>query len=105
MLADTSIEKGRSLDLFKESFLIGVKNLEAEVVKGWRTEAGETPIPVDAEGQIFFTSPWPGSFHHPAAAVFNAAKERWTLSFFEAVNFGAFVGIPPHAAHLAAHHK
>ncbi|MGQ9484958.1 MAG: (Fe-S)-binding protein [Desulfosoma sp.] len=30
----------------------------------------------------------------PAAAVFNAAKENWTLSFFEAVNFGAFVGDP-----------
>jgi hypothetical protein len=30
----------------------------------------------------------------PAAAIFNAAKENWTLSFFEAVNFGAFVGDP-----------
>lgn len=30
----------------------------------------------------------------PAAAVFNAAGGDWTLSFFEAVNFGAFVGDP-----------
>jgi Fe-S oxidoreductase len=30
----------------------------------------------------------------PAAAIFNAAGEKWTLSFFEAVNFGAFVGDP-----------
>jgi Fe-S oxidoreductase len=30
----------------------------------------------------------------PAAVVFNAARENWTLSFFEAVNFGAFVGDP-----------
>jgi Fe-S oxidoreductase len=30
----------------------------------------------------------------PAAAIFNAAGEDWTLSFFEAVNFGAFVGDP-----------
>jgi Fe-S oxidoreductase len=30
----------------------------------------------------------------PAAAVFDAAGENWTLSFFEAVNFGAFVGDP-----------
>jgi Fe-S oxidoreductase len=30
----------------------------------------------------------------PAAAVFNAAGENWTLSLFEAVNFGAFVGDP-----------
>ena len=30
----------------------------------------------------------------PAAAIFNAAGENWSLSFFEAVNFGAFVGDP-----------
>jgi Fe-S oxidoreductase len=30
----------------------------------------------------------------PTASIFNAAKENWTLSFFEAVNFGAFVGDP-----------
>jgi len=30
----------------------------------------------------------------PAAAVMNAAKERWSLSYFEAVNFGAFAGNP-----------
>ena len=33
LLADTSIEKGKSLELFKEGFLEGLKNLEAEVVK------------------------------------------------------------------------
>jgi Fe-S oxidoreductase len=30
----------------------------------------------------------------PAARIFNAAGENWSLSFFEAVNFGAFVGDP-----------
>ena len=33
------------------------------------------------------------SIIHPAV-VFNAAKENWTLSYFEAVNFGAFLGDP-----------
>ena len=28
----------------------------------------------------------------PAAAIMNAAGERWTLSVFEAVNFAAFLG-------------
>jgi len=28
----------------------------------------------------------------PAAAIMNAAKENWCLSYFEAVNFGAFLG-------------
>jgi Fe-S oxidoreductase len=95
MLADTSIEKGKSLDIFKESFLAGVKKLEAEVVKKWRLEAGETAIPVDVEGaDILYVALAGAHSIIPAAAVFNAAGEKWTLSFFEAVNFGAFVGDP-----------
>ena len=95
MLADMSIERGRSLDLFKESFLTGIKNLEAEVIKKWRMEAGGTAIPVDVEGADLLYVALAGAHSIiPAAVVFNAAKERWTLSFFEAVNFGAFVGDP-----------
>ncbi|MGD9031179.1 MAG: (Fe-S)-binding protein [Desulfobacteraceae bacterium] len=95
MLADTSIEKGKSLDLFKEGFLTGIKNLEAEVVKKWKMEAGETAIPVDVEGANLLYVALAGAHSIiPAAAIFNAAGEKWTLSFFEAVNFGAFVGDP-----------
>ena len=95
MLADTSIEKGKSLEFFKEGFLQGIKNLEKEVVKKWRTEAGEAAIPLDVEGADLLYVALAGAHSIiPAAAVFNAAGEKWTLSFFEAVNFGAFVGDP-----------
>jgi len=95
MLADTSIEKGRSLQLFKEGFLAGIKNLEEDVIKKWRIKAGETAIPVDIEGADLLYVALAGAHSIiPAAAVFNAAGENWTLSLFEAVNFGAFVGDP-----------
>jgi Fe-S oxidoreductase len=95
MLADMSIEKGESMDLFKEGFLTGIKNLEGEVVKKWQSESGETVIPVDVEGADLLYVALAGAHSIiPAAAVFNAAGENWTLSFFEAVNFGAFVGDP-----------
>jgi len=95
MLADTSIEKGKSLELIKQGFLEGVKRLEAEVVQKWRIEAGDTAIPVDVEGADLLYVALAGAHSIiPAAAVFNAAGENWTLSFFEAVNFGAFVGNP-----------
>ncbi len=95
MLADTSIEKGKSIDLFKDSFMQGIKRLEAEVVSKWKMEAGETVIPVDVEGADLLYVALAGAHSIiPAAAIFNAAKENWTLSFFEAVNFGAFVGDP-----------
>jgi [DsrC]-trisulfide reductase subunit K len=95
LLADTSIEKGKSLDIFKESFMIGIKNLEKEVVKKWKMEAGETAIPMDVEGaDLLFVALAGAHSIVSTAAVFNAAGENWTLSFFEAVNFGAFVGDP-----------
>jgi Fe-S oxidoreductase len=95
MLADLSIEKGKSLEIFKEGFLTAIKNLEAQVVEKWKTEAGQTPIPVDREGADMLYVALAGAHSIiPAAAVFNAAKENWTLSFFEAVNFGAFLGDP-----------
>ena len=95
MLADISIEKGRSFELFKEGFLQGIRNLEAEVVKKWQTEAGTAAIPIDAQDADLLYVALAGAHSIiPAAAVFNAAKENWTLSFFEAVNFGAFMGDP-----------
>lgn len=95
MLSDTSIEKGKSLEFYKESFLTGIKNLEAEVIEKWKIEAGDTAIPVDVEGADLLYVALAGAHSIiPAAAIFNAAGENWTLSFFEAVNFGAFVGDP-----------
>jgi len=95
MLADMSIEKGKSIDMFKEGFINGLKRLEDEVVAKWRMEAGEAVIPVDVEGADLLYVALAGAHSIiPAAAVFNAAGEKWTLSFFEAVNFGAFVGDP-----------
>jgi Fe-S oxidoreductase len=95
LLADTSVEKGKSIELFKDGFLDGVKRLEAEVVEKWQTEAVQTGIPVDVEGADLLYVALAGAHSIiPAAAIFNAAGENWTLSFFEAVNFGAFVGDP-----------
>lgn len=95
MLADTSIEKGKSLEFFKEGFLEGIKRLEAEVVEKWRGQAGVKAIPVDVQGADLLYVALAGAHSIiPAAAVFNAAGEKWTLSFFEAVNFGAFTGDP-----------
>ena len=95
MLADTSIEKGKSLDLFKEGFLDSIHALEQEIVAKWKSEAGQTVIPMDKAGADLLYVALAGAHSIiPAAVIFNAARENWTLSFFEAVNFGAFVGDP-----------
>ncbi len=95
LLADVSISKGESIDTFKEGFLEGIRQLESEVIQKWKQEAGKTPIPTEVEGADLLYVALAGAHSIiPAAAIFNAAGENWSLSFFEAVNFGAFVGDP-----------
>ena len=94
MLADASIEKGKSLDFYKESFMQGIKNLENEVIAKWKGESDQI-IPLDVKGaNILYVALAGAHSIVPAASIFNAARENWSLSFFEAVNFGAFVGDP-----------
>jgi Fe-S oxidoreductase len=94
MLADTSIDKGKHLELYKESFMKGIRNLESQVISKWKGESDQV-IPLDVEGaNILYVALAGAHSIIPAASILNAAKENWTLSFFEAVNFGAFVGDP-----------
>jgi len=94
MLADASIEKGKSLDLYKDSFMQGIRNLEKEVIAKWKGESDQI-IPLGTKGaNILYVALAGAHSIVPTASIFNSAKENWTLSFFEAVNFGAFVGDP-----------
>ena len=94
MLADASIEKGKQLELYKASFVQAIKNLEKEVISKWKGESDQV-IPLDVEGaNILYVALAGAHSIIPTASILNAARENWTLSFFEAVNFGAFVGDP-----------
>ena len=94
MLADMSVAKGRNVDAIKPRFLDGIRRLETKVLERWKSESAH-PIPTEVEGADMLYVALAGAHSIvPAAAVFNAAGENWTLSFFEAVNFGAFVGDP-----------
>jgi Fe-S oxidoreductase len=94
MLADASIEKGKQLELYKASFVQGIKNLEKEVISKWKGESDQV-IPLDVEGaNILYVALAGAHSIIPTASILNSARENWTLSFFEAVNFGAFVGDP-----------
>jgi Fe-S oxidoreductase len=102
MLADVSITKGQNIDATKETFAEAVHRLETEVVEKWRGEAGAEAIPLDVQGADVLYVALAGKHSIiPAAAIMNAAGEKWSLSYFEAVNFGAFVGHPQKTKEIA----
>ncbi len=95
MLADMSIAKGETIASTKDDFEKAMQNLEAQVIEKWRSEAGKEAIPVGVEQtDVLYVALAGAHSIVPAAAIMNAAGENWTLSYFEAVNFGAFVGNP-----------
>jgi Fe-S oxidoreductase len=102
MLADVSIMKGQNIEATKESFEEAVRRLEVEVVEKWRVEAGADVIPLDVQdADVLYVALAGKHSIIPAAAIMNAAGEKWSLSYFEAVNFGAFVGHPQKTKEIA----
>ncbi|HPQ54082.1 MAG TPA: (Fe-S)-binding protein [Spirochaetota bacterium] len=95
MLTDAAVEKGESIEMFKEGFMDVVKDLQKNVQEKLNLPSDEGLIPMDKKGANILYVGLSGahSIVNPAI-IFNAAKEDWTLSFFEGVNFGAFAGDP-----------
>jgi Fe-S oxidoreductase len=95
MLADMSIAKAETLEDTKAGFEEAVRNLAPEVRERWPGVPNTDAVPLGVEGADVLYVALAGKHSIiPAAAIMNAAGEKWTLSYFEAVNFAAFVGDP-----------
>lgn len=101
MLADMSIAKADGLDETRASYAEALANLDAEVKALW--PASPTPaVPYEKAAADVLYVPLAGSHSIvSAAAIMNAAGENWTLSSFEAVNFGTFLGDARRAAAIS----
>jgi Fe-S oxidoreductase len=90
-LADAAIFKGDNAEMFRDTLIDGFKDIEAEV----RAITGDptAEIPVDKQGaDVLYVALAGAHSIRPAAIIFHEAKESWTLSFFEAANYGFFLG-------------
>jgi Fe-S oxidoreductase len=95
MLADMSIAKGKSTPETRVNFAKAVDQLRDEVLARWRQDHGDKTVPLEVQDSNILYVALAGKHSIvPAAAIMNAAGEQWSLSFYEAVNFGAFVGNP-----------
>ncbi len=90
-LANAAIIKGENMDLFKDAILESLKDVEKEVQE--RTGMPEASIPVDKAGADSLYVALAGTHTIlPVAVIFNKAGLNWTLSLFEAANYGYFLG-------------
>ena len=102
MLADMSIAKGQDVESSQAGFEEAIANIEPEVEALWETSPGQRTIPVGIlNADVLFVGLSGKESIVPAAAILNAAKVNWTLSSFEAVNFGAFMGDPQRTKQIA----
>ncbi len=89
-LADSAIEREKSLDTFKEFFLEQI----AEMAKTLQEETGDpgARIPTEKEGaEILYVALSGAHTIAPAARVFYEAQANWTLNLFEAADYGVFL--------------
>lgn len=102
MLSDMSIAKGQDVESSQVSYEEAVANIEPDVEVLWETSPGKRTIPINVENaDVLFVGLSGKDSIVPAAAILNAANVNWTLSSFEAVNFGAFLGDPERTKKIA----
>ncbi len=100
MLADSAIEKGKDPGVYLDFFLDSVKDMEAELQH--LTGNPEARIPVRKAGAKKLYVALAGAHTIlPVAAILETVKEDWTLSIFEAANYGVFLGDASRAKQIA----
>ncbi len=99
-LADAALFKGDNIEMFRDNLVEGFREIETQVRD--ITKNPEAEIPVDRQGADMLYVALAGSHSIlPAAIIFNEAKASWTLSMFEAANYGFFFGDPDKARLIA----
>ena len=100
MLADAAIEKGKDPSFYRDMFVEQMVDLEKEL----QAKVGdpEARITVQRAGAKVLYVPLAGVHTIlPPAVIFHAAQEDWTLSIFEAANYGVFLADPARAKEIA----
>jgi Fe-S oxidoreductase len=100
-LSNAAIFKGENIDMFKDILQETLKETEAELKE--KLNDNNASIPMEKKGADFLYVALAGTHTIlPAAMIFNKAKISWTLSMFEAANYGYFLGDSKKAKAIAA---
>lgn len=100
MLADAAIEKGKEPEIYLEFFRESIQDMEQELEA--LTGNPQASIPLQKKGARMLYVALAGAHTIlPAAAIFETVGEDWTLSIYEAANYGIFLGDASRAKEIA----
>jgi Fe-S oxidoreductase len=100
MLADAAIEKGKDPGIYLDFFLDSIKDMEKELQA--LTGNPNHRIPVQKKGAKKLYVALAGAHTIlPVAAIMETVGEDWTLSIYEAANYGVFLGDASRAKEIA----
>lgn len=100
MLADAAIEKGKQPEIYLEFFRESLQDMEEELKA--LTGNPQASIPLQKQGARMLYVALAGAHTIlPAAAIFETVGEDWTLSIYEAANYGIFLGDASRAREIA----
>jgi Fe-S oxidoreductase len=90
-LADMAISREENAELYRDFFIEQIKEIEKDLQAHLGNPLAR--IPIEQEGARILYVPLSGGHTIlPPAIIFNAAHESWTMSMFEASNYGVFLG-------------
>ncbi len=99
-LADAAIIKGESIDIFKDIFIETLGDTQQELQERLKDQTATIPIEKN-DAEILYVALAGIHTILPAAIIFNKAAKNWTLSLFEAANYGYFLGDTEKAKKIA----
>jgi len=89
-IGDAEVSKGEIVEAIKDFYIEQAQELAGRLQEEW---APDIQIPVEKEGARVLYVPLVGEHALvPAAKIFHAAGEDWTMSLFTATNHSFFVG-------------
>ena len=101
MLADAAIEKGKDPEFFRALFVEQMADLERELQAIVGDPAARISVQRE-DAKVLYVALAGSHTILPPAIIFHAAREDWTLSMFEASNYGVFLADTARAKQIAA---
>jgi Fe-S oxidoreductase len=101
MLADAAIEKGKNPEFFRDVFLAQMADLEQVL----QEKVGDRSARITVErpgAKVLYVGLSGTHTILPPAILFHRAREDWTLSIFEASNYGVFLSDTLRAKQIAS---